>query len=96
MGEWFAGSAGICWAQALQALAVSGVCEGWGGGVLDEGSAGCVLRGNSSSGGQSSWSRVKDVLWALDATQVGPVRQRLQPVVRGGVPAPLQWGGYSW
>lgn len=34
MGEWFAGSAGICWAQAaLQALAVSvGFVRGWGAG----------------------------------------------------------------
>ena len=32
MGEWFAGSAGICWAQALQVLAVSaGFAKGrWG------------------------------------------------------------------
>lgn len=85
MGEWFAGSAGICWAQALQALAVSvGFVWGWGG--LDGGLAGCARRGKSSPGGQSSWSRVKDVLWALAATQVGPVRQRLQAVVRGGCP----------
>lgn len=32
MGEGFAGSAGICWAQALQVLAVSvGFVRGWGG-----------------------------------------------------------------
>lgn len=55
MGEWFAGSAGICWAQALQVLAVSvGFARGWG-------------FGNSNPGAQSPWSRVKDVLRSLAA-----------------------------
>lgn len=58
MGEWFAGSAGICWVQA--ALQVLDVSEGLGGLV----GAQCSSCRDGSLWGQSSWSGLMGVLWS--------------------------------
>lgn len=88
----------ISW-DLLGAGSASAGCKcGVGKGLvgLDEGLAVHAPRGNSSPGDQSSWSRVKEVLWSLvaipsrtwDSATVG---QRLQPVVRVG--SLLPWSG---
>lgn len=58
MGEWFAGSAGICWVQA--ALQVLDVSEGFVRGA----GAGCSSFRDGNPWGQSSWSRLMEILWS--------------------------------